>query len=73
MSKEIINIGIPSKGRLNFLSEKIFKKKKLKIYYNKRELHGRIKDKHNVRVYFWIRESLEHYVNSSALLKTTND
>ena len=50
MNKEMINIGIPSKGRLNFLSEKIFKKKKLKIYYNKRELLGRIKDKPNVRV-----------------------
>ena len=52
MSKEIINIGIPSKGRLNFLSEKIFKKKKLKIYYNKRELVGRIKDRPNIRVLF---------------------
>ena len=52
MSNEIINIGIPSKGRLNFLSEKIFKKKKLKIYYNKRELLGRIKDRPNVRVLF---------------------
>ena len=52
MSKEIINIGIPSKGRLNFLSEKIFKKKKLKIYYNKRELVGRIKDKPSIRVLF---------------------
>ena len=52
MSKEIINIGIHSKGRLNFLSEKIFKKKKLKIYYNKRELLGRIKDRPNVRVLF---------------------
>ena len=52
MNKEIINIGIPSKGRLNFLSEKIFKKKKLKIYYNKRELLGRIKDRKNIRVLF---------------------
>ena len=52
MSKEIINIGIPSKGRLNFLSEKIFKKKKLKIYYNKRELVGRIKDRPSIRVLF---------------------
>ena len=52
MSKEIINIGIPSKGRLNFLSEKIFKKKKLKIYYNKRELVGRIKNRKNIRVLF---------------------
>ena len=50
MSKEIINIGIVSKGRLKEESEKIFKKKKLKIYYNKRELLGRIKDKPNVRV-----------------------
>ncbi len=48
----MINIGIPSKGRLNFLSEKIFKKKKLKIYYNKRELIGRIKDRPNIRVLF---------------------
>ncbi len=33
MSKEIINIGIVSKGRLKKESEKIFKKKKkLKIY-----------------------------------------
>ena len=50
MSKEIINIGIVSKGRLKEESEKIFKKKKLKIYYNKRELLGRIKDKPNIRV-----------------------
>ena len=47
MSKEIINIGIVSKGRLKKESEKIFKKKKLKIYYNKRELLGRIKDRKN--------------------------
>ena len=52
MSKEIINIGISSKGRLNFLSEKIFKKKKLKIYSDKRELLGRIKDRPNIRVLF---------------------
>ena len=52
MSKEIINIGIVSKGRLKEESEKIFKKKKLKIYYNKRELLGRIKDRPNVRVLF---------------------
>jgi len=52
MSKEIINIGIVSKGRLKKESEKIFKKKKLKIYYNKRELLGRIKDQPNIRVLF---------------------
>ena len=52
MSEEIINIGIVSKGRLKEESEKIFKKKKLKIYYNKRELLGRIKDRKNIRVLF---------------------
>ncbi len=52
MIKEIINIGIVSKGRLKEESEKIFKKKKLKIYYNKRELLGRIKDRKNIRVLF---------------------
>ena len=52
MSKEVINIGIVSKGRLKEESEKIFKKKKLKIYYNKRELLGRIKDRKNIRVLF---------------------
>ena len=52
MSREIINIGIVSKGRLKKESEKIFKKKKLKIYYNKRELLGRIKDQPNIRVLF---------------------
>ena len=52
MSKEIINIGIVSKGRLKEESEKIFKKKKLKIYYNKRELLGRIKNRKNIRVLF---------------------
>ena len=52
MSREIINIGIVSKGRLKKESEEIFKKKKLKIYYNKRELLGRIKDQPNIRVLF---------------------
>ena len=52
MSNEIINIGIVSKGRLKEESEKVFKKKKLKIYYNKRELLGRIKDRKNIRVLF---------------------
>ena len=52
MNKEIINIGIVSKGRLKEESEKIFKKKKLKIYYNKRELLGRIKNRKNIRVLF---------------------
>ena len=52
MNKEIINIGIVSKGRLKAESEKIFKKKKLKIYSDKRELLGRIKDRPNIRVLF---------------------
>ena len=52
MNKEAINIGIVSKGRLKEDSEKIFKKKKLKIYSDKRELLGRIKDRPNIRVLF---------------------
>ena len=52
MNKEMINIGVVSKGRLKEESEKIFKKKKLKIYYDKRELIGRIKDEPNIRVLF---------------------
>ena len=52
MNKEVINIGIVSKGRLKEESEKIFKKKKLKIYSDKRELLGRIKDRPNIRVLF---------------------
>ena len=52
MNKEMVNIGIVSKGRLKTESEKIFKKKKLKIYYDKRELIGRIKDQPNIRVLF---------------------
>ena len=52
MNKEVINIGIVSKGRLKEDSEKIFKKKKLKIYSDKRELIGRITDRPNIRVLF---------------------
>ena len=52
MNKEMINIGIVSKGRLKAESEKIFKKKKLKIYYDKRELLGIIKDRPNIQVLF---------------------
>ena len=48
----MINIGVVSKGRLKEESEKIFKKKKLKIYSDKRELLGRIKDRQNIRVLF---------------------
>ena len=62
MIKEIINIGIPSKGRLNFLSEKIFKKKKLKIYSERgeRDLFGHIKKLINVKIIFLhARECIE--------------
>jgi len=52
MNKEMINIGIVSKGRLKAESEKIFKKKKLKIYYDKRELLGIIKSRPNIQVLF---------------------
>tara|TARA_B100001175_G_scaffold289829_1_gene273842 strand:+ start:744 stop:1424 length:681 start_codon:yes stop_codon:yes gene_type:complete len=52
MSKEMINVGIVSKGRLKAESEKVFQKKKLKIYYDKRELLGIVKDRPNIRVLF---------------------
>jgi len=48
----MINVGIVSKGRLKAESEKVFQKKKLKIYYDKRELLGIVKDRPNIRVLF---------------------
>ena len=50
MNKQIINIGIVSKGRLFFESKKILKKNKLKIYSGKRELLGRVKGRPDLRI-----------------------
>ena len=54
MSKELINIGIVSKGRLKDNSEKILKKNKLKIYSDrgKRELVGKVKGRPELRILF---------------------
>ena len=51
MNKNIINIGIPSKGRLKNDTLNIFKKKKLKIYSERgeRDLFGHIK-KSNIKI-----------------------
>ena len=54
MNKDIINIGIVSKGRLKEESEKIFKKNNYKIYTDRgsRELEAKIKGKQNLKILF---------------------
>ena len=54
MNKEKIKIGIVSKGRLKEDSEKVLKKKKLRIFFErgKRELKGKIKGRPNISVSF---------------------
>jgi len=54
MNKEVINIGIPSKGRLKKDTLSIFKKKKLKIYSERgeRDLFGYIKNFPNIKIIF---------------------
>ena len=54
MNNKIINIGIVSKGRLKEFTEKILKKKKLKIFSDRgeRDLFGKIKGKSNIRILF---------------------
>ena len=62
MSKEKINIGIVSKGRLKEQSEKILAKKKLKIFFDRgeRELIGRVKGRDDISILFLhAREVLE--------------
>jgi len=62
MSKEIINIGCVSKGRLKIQSEQLLKKKKLKIFFDKgeRELIGKVKGRPDISVSFMhAREILE--------------
>ena len=58
MSKEKINIGIVSKGRLKEQSEKILAKKKLKIFFDRgeRELIGRVKGREIFQYYFYMQE-----------------
>ena len=62
MSKNIINIGLPSKGRLKEDTIKIFKKNKLNIYSERgeRDLFGYIKKLPNVKIiYLHARECIE--------------
>ena len=62
MTKNIINIGLPSKGRLKHDTINIFKKKKLNIYSERgeRDLFGYIKTIPNVKIiYLHARECIE--------------
>ena len=62
MTKNIINIGLPSKGRLKHDTVNIFKKKKLNIYSERgeRDLFGYIKKLPNVKIiYLHARECIE--------------
>ncbi len=62
MTKNIINIGLPSKGRLKHDTINIFKKNKLKIYSERgeRDLFGYIKKLSNVKIiYLHARECIE--------------
>ena len=49
MSKNIINIGVPSKGRLKKDTLKVFKKRKLNIISKVRGLFGYIKKIPNIK------------------------
>ena len=62
MTKNIINIGLPSKGRLKHDTINIFKKNKLNIYSERgeRDLFGYIKKLSNVKIiYLHARECIE--------------
>ena len=66
--KNIINIGIPSKGRLRKDVLNIFKKKKLKLVSERgeRDLIGSIKNKQNIKIlYLHAREIIERLGDSS--------
>ena len=55
MIKDVINIGIVSKGRLLSESKKFLKRKKLNIYSERgeRELIGKVKGKPNLMIFFY--------------------
>ena len=62
MTKNIINIGLPSKGRLKHDTINIFKNKKLNIYSERgeRDLFGYIKKIPNIKIiYLHVRECIE--------------
>ena len=61
MTKNIINIGIPSKGRLKHDTINIFKKNKLNIYSERgeRDLFGYVKKSNIKIIYLHARECIE--------------
>ena len=60
MNKNIINIGVPSKGRLKDDTLRIFKKRKLNIISKDRGLFGYIKKISNIKIiYLHARECIE--------------
>ena len=60
MSRDIINIGVPSKGRLKEDTNKIFQKRKLNILSKDRGLFGYIKKFPNIKIiYLHARECIE--------------
>ena len=68
MIKDIINIGIPSKGRLRKDVLNIFKKNKLKLISERgeRDLFGSIKNKKNIKVvYLHAREIIQRLGDES--------
>jgi ATP phosphoribosyltransferase len=68
MIKDIINIGIPSKGRLRKDVLNIFKKNKLKLLSERgeRDLFGSIKNKKNIKVvYLHAREIIQRLGDGS--------
>ena len=68
MIKDIINIGIPSKGRLREDVLNIFKKNKLKLISERgeRDLFGSIKNKKNIKVvYLHAREIIQRLGDGS--------
>ena len=69
MNKNIINIGIPSKGRLFSDSKSLLRKKKLNVYSERgeRELLGRVKGKPNLIVYFYHARELLDQLSSGNL------
>ena len=54
MTNNIINIGLPSKGRLKHDTINVFKKKKLNIYSERgeRDLFGYIKKIYNIKIIY---------------------
>ena len=66
--KNIINIGIPSKGRLRKDVLRIFNKKKLKLISERgeRDLIGSIKNRSNIKIlYLHAREIIQRFGDGS--------